>query len=628
MSVDKKETMGFQSEAKQLLHLMIHSLYSNKEIFLRELVSNANDAIDKLRFESLADETIVPEGTDFGIRIDIDEESKTITVSDNGIGMSREEAVSNLGTIARSGTSQFLAALTGDQKKDSQLIGQFGVGFYSSFIIAQEVVVESRSAKLSPEEGVRWSSKGEAEFEVETIKREAIGTSVTLKLKADESEFADGWRLRGIIKKYADHVAVPITMKQVATEEDKVPEDEVVNTAKALWTRSRNDISDEEYSEFYKAVSHDFQDPMSWSHNKVEGKLDYTTLLYIPAKAPFDLWHRDSPRGLKLYVQRVFIMDEAEQFLPLYLRFLRGVVDSNDLPLNVSRELLQKDPSIDSMKSALTKRGLDMIEKLSSDDEKYQSFWNEFGQVLKEGPAEDFGNKDKIAKLLRFATTETGEEKQNQSLSKYIERMKPEQDKIFYVAAENYHTALNSPHLEVFNKNGIEVLLLHDRIDEWLVGQLNEYEGKPFQDVAKGELDLGNLDGEKDDKQKEENEKKLSGLISKVKDLLEDQVEEVRITTRLTDSPACLVVAEDDMGIQMRRVLESAGQALPETKRIFEINPTHPLVERLDQESDSDRFESLALVIFDQAKLAEGSQLDEPANYVSRLNELLLELAK
>ncbi|MBA59588.1 MAG: molecular chaperone HtpG [Gammaproteobacteria bacterium] len=628
MSVDKKETMGFQSEAKQLLHLMIHSLYSNKEIFLRELVSNANDAIDKLRFESLADETIVPEGTDFGIRIDIDEESKTITVSDNGIGMSREEAVSNLGTIARSGTSQFLAALTGDQKKDSQLIGQFGVGFYSSFIIAQEVVVESRSAKLSPEEGVRWSSKGEAEFEVETIKREAIGTSVTLKLKADESEFADGWRLRGIIKKYADHVAVPITMKQVATEEDKVPEDEVVNTAKALWTRSRNDISDEEYSEFYKAVSHDFQDPMSWSHNKVEGKLDYTTLLYIPAKAPFDLWHRDSPRGLKLYVQRVFIMDEAEQFLPLYLRFLRGVVDSNDLPLNVSRELLQKDPSIDSMKSALTKRGLDMIEKLSSDDEKYQSFWDEFGQVLKEGPAEDFGNKDKIAKLLRFATTETGEEKQNQSLSKYIERMKPEQDKIFYVAAENYHTALNSPHLEVFNKNGIEVLLLHDRIDEWLVGQLNEYEGKPFQDVAKGELDLGNLDGEKDDKQKEENEKKLSGLISKVKDLLEDQVEEVRITTRLTDSPACLVVAEDDMGIQMRRVLESAGQALPETKRIFEINPTHPLVERLDQESDSDRFESLALVIFDQAKLAEGSQLDEPANYVSRLNELLLELAK
>jgi len=626
MSTEKKETMGFQSEAKQLLHLMIHSLYSNKEIFLRELVSNANDAIDKLRFEALSDGKIMPEGTEFGIRIDIDEETKSVTVSDNGIGMSKEEAISNLGTIARSGTSQFLDSLTGDQKKDSQLIGQFGVGFYSSFIIADEVVVESRSAKLSSDEAVRWSSRGEAEFDVETIKREEVGTSVTLKLKSSEAEFADGWRLRGIVKKYADHVAVPITMKQVATEEDKEPEDEVVNTAKALWTRSRSEVKEDEYKEFYKAISHDFQDPFSWSHNKVEGKLEYSSLLYIPSKAPFDLWHRDSPRGLKLYVQRVFIMDEAEQFLPLYLRFIRGVVDSNDLPLNVSREILQKDPSIDSMKNALTKRALDMIEKLSSDEEKYHSFWSEFGQVLKEGPAEDFGNKDKIAKLLRFASTESKEEKQNQSLAGYVERMKPEQEKIFYVAAENYHTALNSPHLEIFNQEGIEVLLLHDRIDEWLVGQLQEFDGKAFQDVAKGELDLGSLDKDKDKKKKEEDEKKFSDLVSKVKELLSDKVEDVRLTNRLTDSPACLVVSEDDMGMQMRRVLESAGQAVPESKRIFEVNPSHPLVEKLEKEEDSDRFNNLALVIFDQAKLAEGTQLEEPANYVARLNELLLEL--
>ena len=626
MSTEKKETMGFQSEAKQLLHLMIHSLYSNKEIFLRELVSNANDAIDKLRFETLSDVKIMPEGTEFGIRIDIDEETKSVTVSDNGIGMSKEEAISNLGTIARSGTSQFLDSLTGDQKKDSQLIGQFGVGFYSSFIIADEVVVETRSAKLSSAEAVRWSSKGEAEFDVETIKREEVGTSVTLKLKSSEAEFADGWRLRGIVKKYADHVAVPITMKQVATEEDKEPEDEVVNTAKALWTRSRSEVKEDEYKEFYKAISHDFQDPFSWSHNKVEGKLEYSSLLYLPSKAPFDLWHRDSPRGLKLYVQRVFIMDEAEQFLPLYLRFIRGVVDSNDLALNVSREILQKDPSIDSMKNALTKRALDMIEKLSSDEEKYQLFWNEFGQVLKEGPAEDFGNKDKIAKLLRFASTETKEEIQNQSLAGYVERMKPEQEKIFYVAAENYHTALNSPHLEIFNQEGIEVLVLHDRIDEWLVGQLQEFDGKSFQDVAKGELDLGNLDKDENKKKKEEDEKKFSDLVSKVKELLSDKVEDVRLTNRLTDSPACLVVSEDDMGMQMRRVLESAGQALPESKRIFEVNPSHPLVEKLEKEEDSERFNNLALVIFDQAKLAEGTQLEEPAIYVARLNELLLEL--
>ncbi len=627
MTTAQKETMGFQSEAKQLLQLMIHSLYSNKEIFLRELVSNANDAIDKLRFESLKDESLQTDGAEPGIRIDIDEDARTVTITDNGIGMTREEAIANLGTIAKSGTAQFLQSLTGDEQKDAQLIGQFGVGFYSSFIVADEVTVDSRSAKMAPGEGVRWHSKGDAEFDVETITREAVGTSVTLHLKEDESEYADGWRLRNIIKKYADHVAVPVTMKQMATEDDKEPEDEVVNTAKALWTRSRSDVSEDEYKEFYKLVSHDFQDPMTWSHNKVEGKFEYTSLLYIPAKAPFDLYQRESPKGLKLYVQRVFIMDEAEQFLPLYLRFIRGVVDSNDLSLNVSREILQKDPTIDSMRSALTKRALDMIEKIAADEARYQAFWDEFGQVLKEGPAEDFGNKEKIAGLLRFATTTSEGEQQNVSLAAYVERMQAEQDKIYYVAAENYHTASNSPHLEIFRKKGIEVLLLHDRIDEWLVSHLMEFDGKSFQDVARGELDLGELDNEENKQAQEETEQALSSLVERINTLLGEEVAEVRITHRLTDSPACLVVSEDDMGMQMRRVLESAGQAVPESKRIFEINPEHPLVKKLDEEPESERFNDLALVLYDQAKLAEGSHLEAPANYVARLNKLLLELS-
>lgn len=627
MTSAQKETMGFQSEAKQLLHLMIHSLYSNKEIFLRELVSNANDAIDRLRFESLSKPEMIKEGLEFGIRIDVDEEAKTVTVTDNGIGMTRQEAISHLGTIAKSGTAQFLETLTGDQQKDAQLIGQFGVGFYSCFIVADKVVVESRSASVDADEAVRWTSAGEAEFEVETIEREAIGTSVVLHIKADESEFADGWRLRSIVKKYADHVAVPVTMIKMSGAEGEEAEDEVINTAKALWTRSRSDVTEDEYKEFYKLVSHDFQDPLTWSHNKVEGKYDYTSLLYIPAKAPFDLWARESPRGLKLYVHRVFIMDDAEQFLPLYLRFVRGIVDSADLALNVSREILQKDPTIDSMRSALTKRVLDMVEKMSANEDEYQVFWDEFGQVLKEGPAEDFGNKEKIAGLLRFATTTSDVAVQNQSLSAYIERMQPEQDKIYYVAAENYHTAANSPHLEIFRKKGIEVLLLHDRIDEWLVSHLLEFDGKQFQDVAKGELDLGDIDGKEDKEHQEEVEKEFSSLTEKLKLLLAESVEEVRITHRLTDSPACLVVSEDDMGMQMRRVLESAGQAVPESKRIFELNPNHPLVLKLNGESSEDRFNDLALVLFDQAKLAEGSQLEEPASYVSRLNKLLLELS-
>ncbi len=628
MTTAQKETLGFQSEAKQLMQLMIHSLYSNKEIFLRELISNANDAIDKLRFESLSNSELAAVSEELRIRIDVDEDSKTVTITDNGIGMTRDEAISHLGTIAKSGTAQFLDSLTGDQKQDSQLIGQFGVGFYSTFIVADKVVVESRSVKAAKDEAVRWTSAGEAEFEVETIEREEAGTSVTLYLKSEETEFADGWRLRNIVKKYADHVSVPVVMKQMATEEDKEPEDEVVNSAKALWTRSRSDVSEDEYKEFYKLVSHDFLDPLKWSHNKVEGKLDYTSLLYIPSKASFDLYQRESPRGVKLYVQRVFIMDDAEQFLPLYLRFIRGIVDSNDLSLNVSREILQKDPAIDSMRSALTKRSLDMIAKLAEDEEQYQAFWNEFGQVLKEGPAEDFGNREKIAGLLRFATTESGSKTQNQSLKAYIERMKPEQDKVYYVAAENYHMAANSPHLEIFRKKGLEVVLLHDRIDEWLVSHLAEFDGKQFQDVAKGELDLGDMEDTEEKQHQEETEKEFKGLVEKIAKLLEENVEEVRMTHRLTESPACLVVSEDDMGMQMRRVLESAGQAVPEKKRIFELNPDHPLVQKLNDEPDSDRFNDLTRVLYDQAQLAEGSQLDEPATYVTRLNKLLLELSK
>lgn len=629
MTAAQKETMGFQSEAKQLLHLMIHSLYSNKEIFLRELVSNANDAIDKLRFKALVDASLMEEGAELAIRIEVDEDNNTITISDNGIGMSRDDAIENLGTIAKSGTAQFLDSLTGDEKKDAQLIGQFGVGFYSSFIVADKVVVETREAGADAEAGVRWTSAGESEFEVETITREAPGTSVILHLKSDEKEFANDWRLRSIIKKYADHVSVPVMMVKPAEGEDDTDttEFETVNTAKALWTRPRSDVSEDEYKEFYKLVSHDFEDPITWSHNKVEGKLDYTSLLYLPARAPFDLYQRETPRGLKLYVQRVFIMDEAEQFLPLYLRFIRGVVDSADLSLNVSREILQKDPTIDSMRSALTKRALDMIEKLAKDEDKYQSFWDEFGQVLKEGPAEDFANKEKIAGLLRFVTTTSEGTTQNQSLAQYIERMQEGQDKIYYVAAENYHTAANSPHLEIFRKKGIEVLLLHDRIDEWLVSHLSEFDGKQFQDVARGDLDLGEMENEEEKAHNEEVEKSYNELLERVKTLLADQVEEVKVTHRLTDSPACLVVSEDDMGMQMRRILQSAGQEVPESKRIFELNPDHPLVQKLNTEADQERFEDLALVLFDQSKLAEGTQLEEPASYVGRLNKLLLELS-
>lgn len=632
-SAQNKETMGFQTEAKQLLHLMIHSLYSNKEIFLRELISNASDAIDKVRFQSLSNPDLVGEDANYNIRVDLDKDASTVTITDNGIGMSRDDAIANLGTIAKSGTSQFFDSLTGDQQKDAQLIGQFGVGFYSSFIVADNVVVESRSAAQAPEDGVRWSSAGEGDFEVETITREDRGTSIILHIKPEEEEFLDSWRVRSVIKKYADHISVPVIMKGEAMppaegEEAQEPEDETVNTAKALWTRSRSDVSDDEYHEFYKHVSHDYQEPLVWSHNKVEGKLDYTSLVYIPSKAPFDMWQREAPRGLKLYVQRVFIMDEAEQFLPLYLRFVKGIVDSNDLSLNVSREILQKDPAIDSMRSALTKRVLDSLEKLAKNDsEKYQSFWSEFGQVMKEGPAEDQNNKEKVANLLRFATTQGDSEVQDQSLQDYIARMREGQDKIYYVAADNYSTAKNSPHLEVFKQKDIEVLLLSDRIDEWLMSHLMEHEGKQLQDVTKGSLDLGDLEGEEEKQEQEKIEEDFKDLVERIKDVVGEKVEEVRITHRLTDSPACLVVNDDEMGMQMRRILESAGQEVPATKRIFELNPKHPLVEKLKAEQDSERFSDLTLVLFDQSMLAEGGQLDEPSSYVQRLNNLLLELS-
>ncbi len=633
-----KETRGFETEAKQLLHLMIHSLYSNKEIFLRELVSNASDAADKLRFEALSNGELYEDDPDLKIRVSFDKEAKTITISDNGIGMSREDVISHLGTIAKSGTSEFLQKLTGDQKKDSHLIGQFGVGFYSAFIVADKVEVLTRRAGLDKDQGVHWESQGDAEYTVESIEKADRGTTIILHLKDPEVEFADGFRLRSIIKKYSDHISLPIEMvkEKTPSEDDKdgdkktedAPEFESVNTATALWTRSRSEVNDDEYKEFYKHISHDFSDPLTWSHNRVEGKLDYTSLLYLPERAPFDLYNRDGARGLKLYVQRTFIMDDAEQFLPMYLRFVKGVIDSNDLSLNVSREILQKDPNIDSMRSALTKRVLDMLEKMAKKDaENYGKFWKEFGQVLKEGPAEDFANKEKIAKLLRFSTTHSDSADQNQSLDDYIARMKEGQDKIYYVVAENYKTAKNSPHLEVFRKKGIEVILMHDRVDDWMVSSLQEYDGKRLQDVAKGDLDLGALDTEDEKKEKEESSKALEGLLERTKKILEERVQDVRITHRLTDSPACLVVGEFDMGAQMQRIMEAAGQAMPASKPTLELNPEHPLVKKLDQEPDEDRFADLTNILFDQAQLAEGGQLEDPGSYVQRLNKLLLELS-
>ena len=635
MTADATQTMGFQTEAKRLLHLMIHSLYSNREIFLRELISNASDAIDKHRFAVINDPSLGAAGGDYRIRVHADAESKTITIDDNGIGMSREEVIENLGTIAKSGTAAFMEQLSGDQKSDSQLIGQFGVGFYSSFIVADKVEVLTR--KAGEDAATHWESAGEDEFTVSEGEREHAGSTIILHLKSDAEEFADSWRVRSVIKKYSDHISVPVMMPEPAkpTEDDDASDESVaaetewqpVNEAKALWTRSRSDISDDEYQAFYKHISHDFEDALSWSHNAVEGKLEYTSLLYLPKRAPFDLWHREGARGLKLYVQRTFIMDEAEQFLPMYLRFVKGVLDSSDLPLNVSREILQQNQQVESIRGALTKRVLDMLSKMASKQpEDYDQFWDTFGAVIKEGPAEDFANREKIADLLRFATTHDDEPLQRRSLKQYVESMQADQQSIYYVVAENHATAKNSPHIEALRRQGVEVLLLSDRVDEWLMSHLGEYDGKSLRDCAKGEWN-DQADSDERKKALEEAEKASESLVERMQNVLSDRVAGIRPTIRLTSSPACLTVAEHEMGAQMRRIMEAAGQEMPETKPTMEINVEHPLLKRLDEEADEDRFADLAQILLDQAVLAEGSTLEDPASYVARLNKLLVEMS-
>ncbi len=632
--VTSKETHSFQTEVKQLLNLMVHSLYSNKEIFVRELVSNAADAADKLRFEALSHEDYYENDSDLKIRITMDKEAGTLTISDNGIGMNKDEVMQNLGTIARSGTSEFIKQMSKEQKADSNLIGQFGVGFYSSFIVADEVEVQTRRAGETAEQGVSWISKGDGEFSIETIEKSTRGTDIVLKLKEDEKEFLEPWRIRSIISKYSDHVSLPVEMEKMdmptPDEEEKesdevvVPEYEVINKATALWTRAKSEIKDEEYQEFYKHISHDFNEPLSWAHNKVEGKLEYTSLLYVPKKAPMDLWNRDKPRGVKLYVQRVFIMDDAEQFLPVYLRMVRGVLDSNDLPLNVSREILQDKGATQSLRNACVKRVLGMLEKLAkSEKEDYQSFWDEFGSVLKEGLAEDFANKDKVAGLLRFASTHNEDAAQSVSLADYVSRMKPEQDKIYYLVADNYATAKNSPHLEVYKKKGVEVLLMTDRVDEWAMGHLTEFSDKKLQAITQGDLDLGGLESEEDKQAVEKANEDNSELIGKIKELLKDKVEDVKVSGRLDESPACVVSNDGGMSLQMARMMKAAGQPIPEMKPIFEINVEHQLVKQLNGELLEEDFKDWVELLFDQAVLSDSGQLDDPAAFTKRLNRLL-----
>ena len=624
-----KETLGFQAEVKQLLKLMIHSLYSHKEIFLRELISNASDACDKLRFESLANPALMGSESDLSIRIELDDQKHTISIIDNGIGMTRQEAIDHLGTIARSGTAEFLGRMTGDQKKDAQLIGQFGVGFYSSFIVADQVEVFTRKAGAAPEEGVHWESRAEGDFNVESVLLPERGTRIVLHLKEAEQEFASDYRVRSLVRRYSDHIAFPVRMKKPATKDDESkqesPEFEAVNHAQALWTRNRAELKDEDYKEFYKHVTHDYSEPLAWQHNKVEGAKEYTSLLYLPSHAPFDLYQRDAARGVKLYVRRVFIMDDAEQFLPLYMRFVKGVVDSADLPLNVSRELLQQDESIEAMRGALTRRVLDMLAKLAKEDsEKYAAFWKEFGNVLKEGPAEDFANRERIAKLLRFSSTHDNKQEQAISLDDYVSRMKSGQDKIYYVIADSFSAARSSPHLEVLRQKGIEVLLLSERVDEWLMDHLREFDGKQLRNVARGDLDLSAIEGGEDKQDREALAKDNAELTERIQNLLKEQVSAVRVTTRLSDSPAVLVVGEHDMSPQMRRIMEAAGQKMPATKPTLEINPTHPLLKRLAALPAGDAFNDLATLLQEQAMLANGEQLPEPAAFVQRLNRLLL----
>jgi molecular chaperone HtpG len=621
-TVVDRETRGFQAEVKQLLKLMVHSLYSHREIFLRELISNAADAADKLRFEALARPELLSEDPELAIRVDCDPKQGTITISDNGIGMSRAEIVEQLGTIAKSGTAEFFSRLTGEQQQDSRLIGQFGVGFYSAFIVAERVEVASRKAGMTATEGVRWESRGEGEFNVETVERAERGTSVTLHLRPEAREFADGLRLRALVRRYSDHIAVPVRMQKEGVAS---LEYETVNHAQALWTRPRSEVSDEEYREFYRHVSHDHADPLAWSHNKVEGKREYTSLLYVPAQAPFDLWQREGRRGVKLYVRRVFIMDDAEQLLPLYLRFVKGVVDSGDLPLNVSRELLQQVPEIETMRGALTRRVLELLAKLAGEEaDKYQTFWSEFGRVLKEGLAEDPANRERLAKLLRFSSTHTDREQQDQSLQDYRQRMPAGQERIFYVVGEDFAAARSSPHLEIYRRKGIEVLLLGERLDEWLIGHLPEFDGKRLHDVTRGELALGTLLTDADQKVHEADLKESKNLLRRVKEALVERVSEVRVSSRLTDSPACLVLGEHDLSRQMQKLLEASGQKPPPGKPALELNVQHALVKHLDGLHDAEQFRELALVLFDQALLADGARLDEPAEFVRRLNRLLL----
>ena len=625
MGVDAhKETLGFQAEVRQLLDLMIHALYSNKEIFLRELISNGSDAADKLRFEALTDDALYEGDSDLKIRVAYDKDARTITVSDNGIGMSRAEVIDNIGTIAKSGTRQFLTALTGDQARDLRLIGQFGVGFYSSFIVADKVTLTTRRAGLGPEHGVRWESAGQGEYVIETVEKKTRGTDVTLHLRAGEDEFLDGWRLRAIIHKYSDHITLPIVMKAEAKDED-----ETVNKASALWARPKSEIKQEEYDEFYTHVAHDFETPLAHVHSRVEGKQEYISLLYIPQRAPFDLWDREARHGIKLYVRRVFIMDDAEQLMPNYLRFVRGVIDSNDLPLNISREILQHNRDIDAIRSGSVKKILDLLADMADKDkEKYAKFWGEFGRVLKEGIVEDTANRERLAGLLRFSSTHADQETPDVTLADYVSRMKPEQDKIYYVTAETFAAARHSPHLEIFRKKGIEVLLMHDRVDEWVVMHLTEFGGKPLQSVAKGALDLGKLEDQEEKQQHEQAAAEFKELLEKIRKALDGQVKDVRLTHRLTNSPACLVADEADIGANMERLLKAAGQNAPASKPILEINPTHPIVTRLKAEADAKRFDDWTRILHDQALLAEGGELEDPGSFVTRLNGLLLELMK
>lgn len=635
----QQETHGFQTEVKQLLHLMIHSLYSNKEIFLRELVSNAADAADKLRFKALENDSLYESNGDLCVKLSVDSDAGTVTISDNGIGMNREEVIDNLGTIAKSGTKDFFSKLSGDDAKDSQLIGQFGVGFYSAFIVAKKVIVRTRAAGAPAEKGVEWISEGEGEFTLSDITKANRGTEITLFLRDDEKEFADAWRLRSIVSKYSDHISIPVKMwKEPVDEQDgpdgeKIPaqagEWETANKATALWTRDKSEISEEEYNEFYKHISHDFTDPMSWAHNKVEGKNEYTSLLYIPAKAPFDMWNRDQAHGLKLYVQRVFIMDDAEQFMPTYLRFVKGLLDSNDLPLNVSREILQDNKVTQALRQGCTKRVLQMLERMAKNKaEQYQLFWNEFGNVLKEGPAEDFANKEKVAGLLRFASTHNESEEQSVSLADYISRMIEGQDKIYFVTADSYQAAKNSPHLEIFKKKGIEVLLMGERIDEWLMQHLTEFDGKQLHSIARGDLDLGELDDEESKKAQEDAEKQVEGLLERIKAALGEKVLDVKFTHRLTDSPACIVADDNGMTTQMMKLMESAGQPVPAVKYHFELNPEHQLVKLLADVQDEAVFNNWSEVLFDQAALSEQGSLKDPATFVRNLNGLLMSLSK